>query len=111
MAMKKARGNHQSIAVQGPASQLRERSKRGSMEQTDIPAPVGISACERKPAVLHAMPTIRWLLTMHRFQVDAYSDEVIADALLETCPRPDDFWLRSEHLALAIHRVSASRSS
>jgi len=63
----------------------------------------------RKAAVLHEMPTIRWLLAMHRFQADAYSDDAIAEALLETCPRPDDFWLRSEHLALAIRRVTAVR--
>ncbi len=74
----------------------------------DTPALVDASTHPRKPAVMHTMPTIRWLLSMHRFQVDSYSDDAIADALLETCPRPDDFWLRTEHLALAVRRVSAA---
>ena len=79
------------------------------MEQANTLAPIDPSTQHRKSAVLHAMPTIRWLLAMHRFQVDSYSDDAIADALLETCPRPDDFWLRTEHLALAVGRVRASR--
>jgi hypothetical protein len=78
------------------------------MERGDPPPQPDPYSRQRKPAVLHTMPTIRWLLTMHRFQVDSYSDEAIADALLETCPRPDDFWLRTEHLALAVRRVSAT---
>ncbi len=65
----------------------------------------------RKRAVLHTMPTIRWLLSRHGFQMDAYSDETIADALLDTCPKPDDFWLRSEHLNLAVQRLNATHAS
>lgn len=106
--MKDARGKHLSMAVPGgPPPKLRKLRSRNSME-VDTPSRTDVYTHQRKPAVLHTMPTIRWLLTMHRFQVDAYSDEAIADALLETCPRPDDFWLRTEHLALAVHRVSAA---
>ena len=108
--MKNVRGKHLTLAVEGTAaSGLRKLSNRENREQTDTPALLDVAARQRKPAVLHAMPTIRWLLTMHRFQVDSYSDDAIADALLETCPRPDDFWLRTEHLSLAVQRVSAAR--
>jgi len=64
----------------------------------------------RKRAVLYTMPTIRWLLAKHGFQMEAYSDDVIADALIDTCPTPNDFWLRSEHLNLAVGRLSAAHS-
>jgi hypothetical protein len=109
--MTTGRGKHLSMAVDGTVSSGgRKLSDRRHTEQkADTPALLDLAARQRKPAVLHAMPTIRWLLTMHRFQVDAYSDDAIADALLETCPRPDDFWLRTEHLALAVQRVSAAR--
>ncbi len=89
-----------------PAKLRHSQSATGSVAAS--PAPIDAYTQHRKPAVLHTMPTIRWLLTMHRFQVDSYSDEAIADALLETCPRPDDFWLRTEHLALAVRRVCAT---
>ena len=107
--MKTGRGKHLSMAVEGSVvSGARKRSNRGHTKPADTSARLDLADCQRKPAVLHAMPTIRWLLTMHRFQVDAYSDDAIADALLETCPRPDDFWLRTEHLALAVQRVSTA---
>ena len=109
VAMKDVRRKHLSMAVSGsPSSKLRQRPSPSGMEQVYTPSPIDPSAYQRKSAVLHTMPTIRWLLTMHRFQVDSYSDDAIADALLETCPRPDDFWLRTEHLALAVRRVSAA---
>jgi hypothetical protein len=63
----------------------------------------------RKRSVLYTMPSIRRLLATHGFHMDAFSDDAIADALLDTCPNPDDFWLRTEHLAIAVHRVSAAR--
>jgi hypothetical protein len=107
--MKNVRGKHLSMAVNGTAaSGVRKLPIRDHSEQADTPAFLDLAARQRKPAVLHAMPTIRWLLSMHRFQVDSYSDDALADALLETCPRPDDFWLRTEHLALAVQRVSAA---
>jgi hypothetical protein len=62
----------------------------------------------RKRDVLHTMPTIRWLFARHGFPMAAYSDDTIAQALIETCPAPDDFWLRSEHLNLAVRRIRAS---
>ena len=64
----------------------------------------------RKRSVLYTMPTIRWLLSRHGFQMDAYSDDAIAEALIDTCPTPDDFWLRSEHLNLAVQRINAARA-
>ena len=106
--MKDARRKHPSIAVpESPARTLRQVTDAGKVE-VDSSSPDKASTYQRKPAVLHTMPTIRWLLSMHRFQVDSYSDDAIADALLETCPRPDDFWLRTEHLALAVRRVSTA---
>ncbi len=63
------------------------------------------TAYNRQRAVLHAMPVIRRLLRENGFEVDAYSDGAIADALLETCPTPSDFWLRTEHLTLAVQRL------
>jgi hypothetical protein len=62
----------------------------------------------RKRAVLDTMPTIRWLLARHGFQMERFSDDTIADALIDTCPTPDDFWLRSEHLNLAVRHISAA---
>ena len=58
--------------------------------------------------MLYTMPTIRWLLAKHGFQMDAHSDDAIAEALIDTCPTPDDFWLRSEHLNLAVQRINAA---
>jgi hypothetical protein len=65
------------------------------------------SPANRKRDVLKAMPTIRWLLARHGFQMDPYSDEAIADALITTCPTPSDFWLRSEHLNVAVKFVGS----
>src|SRR6266478_2282752 len=64
----------------------------------------------RKRAVLYTIPTIRWLLSQHGFQMDAYSDDTIAEALIDTCATPDDFWLRSEHLNLAVRRINAAQA-
>jgi len=75
------------------------------IKQSMAPAPFN-----RKRAVLHTMPTIRWLLARHGFEMDAYSDDTIADALIDTCPAPSDFWLRSEHLNLAVHRLNGART-
>ncbi len=64
----------------------------------------------RKGAVLYTMTTIRWLLAKHGFQMDGYSDDTIADALIDTCPTPNDFWLRSEHLNMAARRINAAHT-
>jgi hypothetical protein len=108
--MKNVRNKHLSMAVGGSvASGARHLASQGHGGEPDAAAFLDLVAQQRKPSVLHAMPTIRWLMSMHRFQVDSYSDDALADALLETCPRPDDFWLRTEHLALAVQRVSSAR--
>jgi hypothetical protein len=109
--MKDARGRHLPMTGTEGASPRRRQPATPSRMQQAVTSPVTAVAHQRKPAVLFEMQTIRWLLAMHHFQVDAYSDEAIADALLETCPVPDDFWLRSEHLALAVRRVSATRGA
>ena len=62
----------------------------------------------RKREVVRAMPTIRWLLARHGFQMDPFSDDAIAEALIKTCPMPTDFWLRSEHLNLAVRVVRSA---
>jgi len=54
------------------------------------------------------MPTIRWLLAKHGFLMDAYSDDTIAEALIATCPAPSDFWLRTEHLNLAVRHLNGT---
>ena len=107
--MKNMRSKHLRLAVHGSAtSGVRKRANRENAGSGEASPFLDGAARQRKPAVMHAMPSIRWLLSMHRFQVDSYSDDAIADALLETCPRPDDFWLRTEHLALAVQRVSST---
>jgi len=56
------------------------------------------------------MPTIRWLMTKHGFQMDEHSDDTIAEALIATCPEPSDFWLRTEHLNLAVRRLNRAHA-
>ena len=106
--MKDVRRKHPLMTVPGRTSPTLRKVQSPSNRDVDAPSLIDASTHQRKPAVLYTMPTIRWLLSMHRFQVDSYSDDAIADALLEPCPRPDDFWLRTEHLTLAVRRVSAA---
>jgi len=92
------------VATDTPPSRARKTRPRRGARPAPASTVTNLLGGQRKAEVLHEMPTIRWLLAMHHFQADEYSDDAIADALLETCPRPDDFWLRSEHLALAARR-------
>ncbi|HXQ20828.1 MAG TPA: hypothetical protein VN812_04095 [Candidatus Acidoferrales bacterium] len=66
-------------------------------------------AQRRRPAVLKLMDTIRQVFSGNGYDVDAYTNEEIADSLLELCPLPTDYWLSVAHLAATVQRLAAQR--
>ena len=58
-----------------------------------------------KAALLMAMRLIRPVFLQHGYNVEGYSNNAIADALLEMCPEMDASWLGPEHLRRAVRRL------
>ena len=54
------------------------------------------------------MPVIRILFRSIGCDVAAYSDEQVADAMLEVCPRLDDFWLTTKHLQQTFSKLNST---
>ncbi len=65
-----------------------------------------MDAAARRMSVAGAMPVIRAVLRMCRYDVDACSDDQLAEALLETCPDLTAFWLSDEYVRLAAPRLT-----
>ena len=59
----------------------------------------------RKAALLKAMKLIRPVFRSHGYDLDPYSNNAIADALLATCPQMDESWLSLKHLRLTFHHL------
>jgi hypothetical protein len=78
----------------------------GGVERISIMNP---EAQRRRPAVLKLMDTIRQVFSGNGYDVDAYTNEEIADSLLELCPLPTDYWLSLAHLAATVQRLAAQR--
>jgi len=59
---------------------------------------------ERRPLVLLSVGSIRQLFASRGIDLDAYSDDQVADALLDTCPAilGSQPWLNEKHLLRTI---------
>jgi len=59
----------------------------------------------RKAALLKAMNLIRPVFRNHGYDLETYSNNAIADALLATCPQMDESWLSSKHLRMTFRHL------
>ncbi len=62
----------------------------------------------RKAALLKAMNLIRPVFRSHGYDLERYSNNAIADALLATCPDMNEAWLSSRHLRMTFRRLHRS---
>ena len=60
----------------------------------------------RKAALLKATNLIRPIFRSRGYNLEPYSNNAIADALLATCPQMDESWLSSKYLRLTFHHLS-----
>jgi hypothetical protein len=58
-----------------------------------------------KAAVLMAMRLIRPVFQQHGYNLERYSNNAVADALLEECPEMDASWLGPKHLRRAVRHL------
>ena len=61
-----------------------------------------------KTELLRAMPYLRNLFRLHRYDVTAYSDEAIADAVLHVCPIVTPSWPTDAQLRAVVGRLTRS---
>ena len=64
----------------------------------------------RKAALLKAMNLIRPVFRSHGYDIEPYSNNAIADALLATCPQMDESWLSSKHLRMTVRHLQRRTS-
>ena len=63
----------------------------------------------RLPGVIAAMSLIRPLFDAQQCSVAAFHDREVAEALLEVCPEPTDWWLSPQHLRKSIEQLQVKK--
>lgn len=58
-----------------------------------------------KAAVLMAMRLIRPVFESHGYDLNGYSNNAVADALLQTCPQMNGSWLSAKHLQMTVRQL------